>query len=103
MIVHTSNATQVHKLVLTMAADGIGVGKVRVTAVEAVPAQPQNAGAGQRHQQAIRRKVVAILLDARPDHRRRDKPGGAGGEMDHITAGEVEGTQLRRASRHPKC
>ena len=82
---------------------GIGVGKVGVAAVKAVPAEPQDAGAGQRHQQAIRREMVAILLDAGPDHRRRNKPRGAGGEMNHVTAGEVSGPQLGEPAATPNA
>ena len=44
------------------------------------PFQPsQNAGADQGNEQAVRRKMVAISLQARADHRCGNEARGAGG------------------------
>ena len=82
---------------------GVGVGEVGVAAVEAVPAQPQDAGADQRHQQAIGREVVAIGLKPRADHPGGDEAGGSRGKMDDIAAGEVRHAHLGEPAAAPQA
>ena len=59
-------------------------GAVPVTAVEPVPAHPQQAGADSDHRQVVRRVDLSISLQARSDHRRGDEPGDPGREMDDV-------------------
>ena len=81
----------------------IVVGEIRIAAVEAVPTQPQDAGADQGDQQAVGRKLLAISPQAWPDHGCGDKAGCAGGEMDDVAAGKVLYAQLREPAAAPQA
>ena len=75
--------------------------EVRIAAVEAVPAEPQQAGAGGDHQQVVRCVDLAVALQPRPDHRRGDEAGHARGEVDHIAARVVERAVLGEPAAAP--
>ncbi len=76
-------------------------GRVPVTAVEAVPAQPEQAGPDGDHRQVVRRVDLAVALQARPDHPCRDEAGDSGGEVDHVAAGEVNRAVLGEVAAAP--
>ena len=76
-------------------------GAVPVTAVEAVPAHPQQPGADRDHRQVVRRVDLSIALQARPDHGRGDEARDAGGEVDHVTAGVVDRAVLGEEAAAP--
>src|SRR5581483_3084066 len=74
---------------------GVGGGVVRVTAVEAVPAQPQDSGPDRHHHEVARDRPLAVLLQAGADDRGGHESGGAGGQVDDVTTGEVQGALVR--------
>ena len=82
---------------------GVGVGEVRVTAVEPIPAEPKDAAADQRDQQAVGREMLAVLLQARPDHGRGDEARRGGGKMDDVAAGEVDHPHAGEPSAAPQA
>ena len=86
---------------MSTAAEAISPALVPVTAVEAVPAHPEQAGADRDHRQVVRRVDLAVALQARSDHRSRDEAGDAGGEVDHVAAGEVDRALLGEVAAAP--
>ena len=80
---------------------GVGVGEVRITAVEARPAQPQEAASGEGHHQVVRGGVLPVAHQARPDHRRGGEARGRGGDVDHVATRVVEGAELGEPAAAP--
>ena len=74
---------------------------VRVAAVEAVPAEPEQAGADGDHRQVVRRVDLAVPCEARADHPRGDEAGDACGEMDDVAAREVEHAVVAEVAAAP--
>jgi hypothetical protein len=69
--------TAVATLVLSTAPRR-GAGVEGVTTVEAVPAEPDDAGADGDHHQVAREGVLAVLPATRSDDRRADEGGDPG-------------------------
>jgi hypothetical protein len=76
-------------------------GAVPVTAVEPVPAHPEEAGADGDHRQVVRGIDLAVALQPRPDHRRRDEAGDPGGEVDDVAARVVDRALLSEEAAAP--
>src|SRR5215472_10678534 len=81
---------------------GIGTGEVRVTAVEPVPAEPQDAGADRDEQQVVGHAAFPVPLEPRPDDRRRDEAGYARRQVNHVAAAEVQCALLRPEAAAPQ-
>ena len=86
--------------------DGEGGARSRAqrrTAVEAEPADPQEAGADHGERQIERRQVLAPVALPGAEHQRRDEAGDAGVDVDHRAAGEVDQPEARQeaAAPHP--
>ncbi len=97
-----SKATAVATLVLITAVGRVPAGEVGVTAVEAVPAQPQDAGADGDHGEAVRHEPGAVPGQPGADH-----PGGhearrPGGQVDDVAAGVVEGALVGPVAAAPQ-
>jgi len=78
------------------------VGEVRVTTVEAVPAEPDNAGADRDERQAVRQEALTIACQSRTDDPRRDEPASAGGQVDDVTTGVVNGALMSPITTAPE-
>ena len=79
----------------------VGARVVRVATVEAVPAEPEEPGADRNHEQVVRSVDLAVARETRTDHRGRNEAGDAGGEMDHVAAGEVDRALVRPVAAAP--
>ncbi len=77
------------------------VRQVGVPAVEAVPAEPQQARSGGDHQQVVGSIDLAITLQPGSDHRRSDEARDTRGEVNHVSAGEVESAVLSEEAAAP--
>ena len=102
MAIQVSTPVAVAMLVLTTAAAMLGAGVVGVTTVEAVPAEPQDAGPDRRHDQVVGQGVLSISQQPGSED-----PGGhearhAGRHVDDVAAGEVEGTFLGEVAAAPE-
>ncbi len=80
---------------------GVGVGEVGVAAVEARPAQPEEAAAGEGHHQVVGGAVLPVLEQPRPDHRSGGEARGGGGDVDDVATGVVEGAELGEPAAAP--
>lgn len=80
---------------------GVGGGSVRVATVEAVPSDPEDAGADEDAENVVGAGVLAIRGEARADPIRANEACGPGREMDHIAAGVVDDTQLKEEAAAP--
>ena len=80
---------------------GVGVGQVRVAAVESVPPQPQQAGADRDHRQVVGRVDLAVTLQTRSDHRGGDEARHPGRHVDHVATREVERALLGEVAAAP--
>ena len=69
---------------------GARAGTERRAAVEAEPADPQQAGADHGHRQIVRRKIFRAVAAPLAEHQRRDEPRHAGIDVDHRAASEIE-------------
>ena len=88
--IHTTTPVAVAMFVLMTAAASAGPRVVRVTAVEPVPAQPQDAGTDPRHDQVVGQGVLSISEQPRPEDPGGDKAGYAGGHVDDVPTREVQ-------------
>ena len=79
----------------------VGAGEVRVTAVEAVPAEPDDAGADRDEGQAVRDEPLPVPGQSWADHPCRDEAAGAGGQVDDVTTGVVDGALVRPVAAAP--
>jgi hypothetical protein len=79
----------------------IRAGVVGIAAVEAVPAEPEQAGADGDHRQVVGRVDLAVTRQTRPDHPGRDEARDPGREMDDIAAAEVDRTLLGEPAAAP--
>ena len=70
-------------------------------AVEAEPAEPQQAGAEQHVDRVVRQQRLAPVVLARADDQRRRQRGEAGAHLDRDAAGEVQRALRPSASRRP--
>ena len=77
------------------------VGEVGIAAVEPVPAEPEQTGPDRDHRQVVRRVDLAVALEPGPYDGRRNEARDARGEMDHVSAGEVEGALLGEVAAAP--
>src|SRR6202044_315182 len=77
--------------------------RVRVAAVETVPAEPENTGAGEGDDQVVRLEVLTIGKETRADHCGGDETGNTGRQMDDVTARVVRGTRLREPAAAPQA
>ena len=102
MRIQTIMATAVARLVLTHGGGRVRAREVRVTTVEAVPAEPQDAGADRDEHQVVRHRLLPVPLEARADDRGGHEAGDAGGEVDDVTAGEVERALARPVAAAPE-
>ena len=71
-------------------------------AVEAEPAEPQQAGAEQHEDRVVRQERLAPVVLARADDDRGREGREARGHLDRHAAGEVERAVALRASRRPR-
>ena len=103
-----SQATQVSRpaavarLVLTTAPAASGSGVVRVTTVEAVPAEPQDAGADRRHDQVVGQEVLSVSEEPGPEDPGGHETGDTGRHVDDVPAREVERTLLGEVAAAPQ-
>src|ERR1700730_19348539 len=67
------------------------------SAVEAVPAQPEQTAACDREDHVAGAVVLTVYGKSRTDHRGGDDSGNTRGDMDHIAAGIVHRTGARDA------
>ena len=81
---------------------GAGPGVVRVTTVEAVPAQPQDAGADRRHDQVVGQGMLSISQEPGSEDPGRHEPGHAGRHVDDVATGEVERSLLGEVAAAPE-
>jgi hypothetical protein len=79
-------ATAVARLVLTTAA----VASAPATAVEAVPAEPQDSGTDRDEQQVVRDRLLPVAGQPRADHCRGHEAGHASRQVNDVTTGEVQ-------------
>src|SRR5271163_4332356 len=77
---------------------GVGAGEVGVTAVEPVPAQPQDARPNRGNRQVVGHGAFAVAGQSGPDHRGCDKPAGAGGQVNYVSAGVVQRSGAKEAT-----
>ena len=76
-------------------------GAVPVTAVEAVPAHPEEAGADCHHRQVVWSVDLSVTLQPWSDHRRGDEAGDTCGEVDDVTTGVVQRALLGEEATAP--
>ena len=74
-------------------------GREAAAAVEAEPAEPQQAGAEQHVDGVVGEQRLAAVVLAGADHQRRRQRREAGAHLDRDAAGEVEGAAFAAASR----
>lgn len=74
---------------------------VRITAVEAVPARPENAGSDEHECDVAGFSVYAIGFQARADPPCAYKACCAGGEMNHVSAGVIDDAHLVEEAATP--
>jgi hypothetical protein len=80
----------------------VGAGVERVTTVEAVPAEPDDACADRHHHQVAREGVLSVLPATRSEDRRAGEGGDAGREVDDVPTGVVDRTLLGEESAAPQ-
>ncbi len=80
----------------------VRAGEVRVTAVEAVPAEPQDAGADRDEQQVVRDRLLAVAGQPRSDHRRRHEARHASRQVDDVATAEVQRALARPVAAAPQ-
>lgn len=73
---------------------GIRGSRVRITAIEAVPADPEDASSNHHERDIVGGEILSVFLEARPDPVGANKGGRAGGQVDNITTGIVENAQF---------
>ncbi len=72
------NATAVVRLVLSTAAAAEALAVYGIAAVEAVPAEPQEAGTDGDHRDVVWRVDLSIAIQTRTDHCCCHEPGDTG-------------------------
>nr|ACN27883.1 unknown [Zea mays] len=77
------------------------VGGVRPAAVEAGPPHPQQARAGEREQDVVRREPLPVLLRPGPHPVGCREPGEASGEVDDVAAAVVDDAPLEEEPAAP--
>ena len=102
MATQVSRPAAVARLVLTTAAAASGPGVVRVTTVEAVPAQPQDAGADRRHDQVVGKEVLSVPQQPGPEDPGGHEAGHTGRHVDDVPTGEVERSLLGEVATAPE-
>ena len=80
---------------------GIGTGIVRITTIEAVPAEPEDAGADEHEEDVVRAEVCPIAGEAGSDPVGGDEAGGTGRHVDDVAAGVVENAHLVEEATPP--
>ena len=71
----------------------IDAGVVRITAVEAVPAKPEDPRPYQDRANVAGAAVLAVSVEAGSDPPRADKACGTGGDMDHVASRVIDCAQ----------
>lgn len=79
----------------------VGAGRVRITPVEAVPAQPEQTGADQDEEHIVRLKVLAVARQPGANPPCPDKTGRPGREMDHVSARVIDHAHLEEKAAAP--
>ena len=79
-----------------------GAGVVRVSTVEPVPAQPQDAGADRRHHEVVGQGVLPISQESWSEDPGRHEAGHSGRHVDDVPTGEVERTLLGEVAAAPE-
>ncbi len=100
--IHTMTPVAVARLVLTTAAAALRSGVVRVSAVEAVPAEPQDAGTDRGHDQVVGQGMLPISQEPRAEHPGRHEAGDTRRHVDHEATREVQRTLLREVAAAPQ-
>ena len=80
---------------------GVRAGRVGVAAVEAVPAEPEDAGADERDDEVVGPVVLDVGLEARPDPVAADEAGRARRQVDDVAARVVDDAVLREEAAAP--
>jgi hypothetical protein len=75
---------------------------VRVTTVEAVPAQPQDAGTDGDEHEVVRHAVGAVPSEPWPDDGRSHEAGHAGRQVDHVATRVVDRALLGEEPAAPE-
>ena len=81
--------------------DGARADAERRTAVEAEPADPEQAEADKSHGQIEGREIFLAIAGARANHQRRDQAGDAGVDMDDRSAGEIDKAPIAQEAAAP--
>ena len=79
----------------------IGGGRIWISTIEAVPAQPEKARADQDGDIIAWATILAILLQSGPDPMRGYESGGAGGDVNDIATGVVDDAHLEEKPASP--
>ena len=79
----------------------VGRGRVRISTVEAVPAQPEQTAAAEGHDDVVGSEVVAVGFETWPDPVGADESGCARGQMDDVAAGVVNHAHLVEKATAP--
>lgn len=80
---------------------GIGGGRVRITAIEAVPPDPENAGSDHHEWDVVGSEVLSVFFQARSNPVGANKGGRAGGQVNNVTTGIVEDAEFCRPTTAP--
>nr|ACL53036.1 unknown [Zea mays] len=80
---------------------GVDVGGVGVSAVEASPAHPQDAGAGEHEQDVVWREPLPVLGEPGPDPVGGGEARDARGEVDDVAAGVVDDAPVEEEATAP--
>ncbi len=102
MPIHTSTPTAGGQVGVDHRRGGVGPGVVRVTTVEAVPAEPQDAGTDRRHDQVVGHGVLSISQQPGSEDPGGDEARHTGRHVDDEPTGEVERALLGEVAAAPE-
>src|SRR3546814_21124365 len=80
---------------------GRTIGFERRTGIEAEPADPQQAGADQRHRQRMRSDDFLLVTEAFAEQETADQRRNTGVDMADGTAGEIESAHIEQKAIAP--
>ena len=98
---HTSSARHGREVGIDDRSCGVRAREVRVTAVESVPAQPDDARADRDQRQTVRHEPLPVACQARADHPGSDETAGAGSKVDDVPTGIVDCALVRPVAAAP--
>lgn len=75
--------------------------RIRITSVEAVPADPEDTATNKRKKNVVGLEVLTVLLETRAYPPSCYEPGCAAGHVDNVTTGVINDTSLESPAAAP--